>query len=252
MDRHHDVIVTVLVELTESGLVRASLKVTNAEEAEGVLDIQRVSLWLPVPQRATHLSDMTGYHMRERLLQTRPFTVGTSTREGWAGSTGHDSSVWTIASVGEPRFRTSELWATHFAWSGNQETGALRTSKGWSGIGGAELLHPGEIQLEPGQSYQTPWMFGSYAQGMDQMAARVHEFLRARNNHPSSPRPVSLNTWEAVYFDQSFERLAPLAESAAAVGMERFVLDDGWFGARRDDTRGLGDWVVAEEVWPSG
>jgi alpha-galactosidase len=61
-----------------------------------------------------------------------------------------------------------------------------------------------------------------------------------------------LNTWEAVYFDHRLDRLAELADTAARLGVERFVLDDGWFGARRDDTAGLGDWHVSPEVWPEG
>jgi alpha-galactosidase len=63
---------------------------------------------------------------------------------------------------------------------------------------------------------------------------------------------VLLNTWEAVYFDHDAERLHRLAEAAAAVGIERFVLDDGWFGSRRDDRRGLGDWWVSPEAHPDG
>ena len=65
-------------------------------------------------------------------------------------------------------------------------------------------------------------------------------------------RPVTLNVWEAVYFDHDRDRLLDLADRAAEVGVERFVLDDGWFGARRDDRAGLGDWVVSADVWPDG
>ena len=63
---------------------------------------------------------------------------------------------------------------------------------------------------------------------------------------------MTLNTWEAVYFDHRLEPLVELAEKAAAIGVERFVLDDGWFGSRRDDHAGLGDWWVSPEVWPQG
>ena len=76
--------------------------------------------------------------------------------------------------------------------------------------------------------------------------------MRARPQHPRRPRPVTLNTWEAVYFDHSLEKLTALADAAADVGIERFVLDDGWFSGRRDDTAGLGDWFVDEDVWPEG
>ena len=61
-----------------------------------------------------------------------------------------------------------------------------------------------------------------------------------------------LNTWEAVYFDHDFDTLSRLAERAAAVGVERFVLDDGWYGGRRDDTSGLGDWWVSPDAHPNG
>ena len=71
-------------------------------------------------------------------------------------------------------------------------------------------------------------------------------------NHPSHPRPVILNTWEAVYFRQNLATLSALATKGAAVGVERFVLDDGWFSGRRDDTTSLGDWTVSPHVWPEG
>jgi alpha-galactosidase len=80
----------------------------------------------------------------------------------------------------------------------------------------------------------------------------LHHHVRSRENHPGRPRPAVLNTWEAVYFDHSLGRLTHLADVAAEVGVERFVLDDGWFHARRNDRAGLGDWVVDPDVWPNG
>ena len=69
--------------------------------------------------------------------------------------------------------------------------------------------------------------------------------------HPAH-QPVVLNVWEAVYFDHDLDRLQAIADRAARIGVERFVLDDGWFHARRDDTVGLGDWTVDPTVWPEG
>jgi alpha-galactosidase len=63
---------------------------------------------------------------------------------------------------------------------------------------------------------------------------------------------VHLNTWEAVYFRHDVDTIKALADRAAQVGVERFVLDDGWFGTRRPDSSGLGDWWVSTEVWPEG
>ena len=76
-----------------------------------------------------------------------------------------------------------------------------------------------------------------------------------RSCHPDlavKPRPVILNTWEAVYFDHDYDTLKALADKAGDSGVERFVVDDGWFGSRRDSTSGLGDWQIAQDVWPDG
>ena len=124
---------------------------------------------------------------------------------------------------------------------------------GTRALGAAELLAPGEISLAAGDSYTTPTVVAAYsAAGLDGISDRFHRQLRARATHPSTPRPAVLNTWEAVYFDQNLAGLSTLADAAAAAGLERFVLDDGWFGGRRDDTTSLGDWTVSSDVWPDG
>jgi alpha-galactosidase len=139
------------------------------------------------------------------------------------------------------------------AWSGNHVTYAERLSTGASVLGGGELLLPGEVRLAPGESYTGPWVHAAHTTaGLDGIAARFHTMLRARPHHPRNPRPVVLNTWEAVYFDHDLDRLVELARVGADVGVERYVLDDGWFRHRRDDSAGLGDWYVDEGVWPQG
>ena len=126
----------------------------------------------------------------------------------------------------------------------------LRSSS--TSIGASELLLSGEVELQGGASYTTPWLYAAYGVGLDAVTSRFHTWMRARPQHPRRPRPVTLNVWEAVYFDHDLARLTALADRAAAVGVERFVLDDGWFGSRRDDTSGLGDWTVSRDVWPDG
>ena len=117
----------------------------------------------------------------------------------------------------------------------------------------AELLGPGEVVLEPGESYRTPDVLAVFSDdGLDGLSRRLHRHVRARPSHPRRPRPVVLNTWEAVYFDHRLDRLTGLADVAASIGVERFVLDDGWFLHRRHDRAGLGDWTVDPDVWPDG
>jgi alpha-galactosidase len=108
------------------------------------------------------------------------------------------------------------------------------------------------MTLEPGETYTTPWLYAVHGTGLDAVAAAFHQHLRARPTHPASPRPVVLNTWEAVYFDHDLDTLIELATLGVKVGVERFVLDDGWFLGRRDDRKGLGDWRVDPDRWPDG
>ncbi|MFG2581609.1 alpha-galactosidase [Streptomyces malaysiensis] len=241
---------TLTIELTPEGLVRQRASVTNLADTPFAVDA--VNLTLPVPTAAVELFDFTGHHLRERSPQRTAFTQGLRVRENRTGRTGFDSTYLLAAGTQGFGNGSGEVWAVHTAWSGNHRTFAERTFHSVALLGSGELLLSGEMVLGPGESYSTPWQYGAYGRGLDEVSARFHRHLRARPHHPSSPRPVVVNTWEAVYFDQDLDRLKRLADTAAAVGAERFVLDDGWFGARRDDRRALGDWYVSDEVWPKG
>ncbi|GAA3240961.1 alpha-galactosidase [Dactylosporangium siamense] len=237
------------LELTGAGLVRARASVINEGEPYQLDDL---TLCFPVPARAREVLDFAGRWGRERVPQRRLLTVGTHERENRRGRTGPDGA--TILSVGTPGFGFSdgEIWGLHVGFSGNHRHFVERQSTGRHVLGGGELLLPGEVQLGWGERYETPWIYAVHSVGLDQQAHRFHRFLRDRPEHPRSPRPVTLNTWEAVFFDHSPQRLIELADRASALGIERFVLDDGWFRGRRSDAAGLGDWYVDETVWPDG
>jgi alpha-galactosidase len=238
------------IELVPSGVVRLRAKVENDGPAGYALD--GLVLALPVPSEATELLDLTGRHLRERSPQRTDFAVGTRLRDGRRGRTGLDATLVMAAGERGFSFAGGEVWALHVAWSGNHRTYAERLPDGRSVLGGGELLLPGEIRLDAGEGYQSPWLYAVYGSGLDQVSDRLHTYLRARPSHPGNPRPVVLNTWEAVYFDHSLDKLLALADAAAEVGAERYVLDDGWMRYRRDDRAGLGDWYPDEKVWPDG
>lgn len=239
------------IRLAACGQLRLRHAVTNAAATPFML--LGLPGILPVPAHATELLNLTGRHLKERVPQRLPFAFGSWVREQRRGRTGHDAPLVLAAGTPGFRFREGEVWAVHVAWSGDATTFAERLPEGWSGIGGGELLQPTEVELEPGQQYVAPWLYFTYSgKGLDGIAATFSAGLRARATHPRRPRPVVLNTWEAVYFQHDLRRLTLLADAAARVGVERFVLDDGWFGSRRDDSSGLGDWYVSPEVWPQG
>jgi alpha-galactosidase len=239
------------LRLEPQGLLRVRATLTNLDPA-GAYTVDGLVLALPVPTQAAELLDLTGRWTRERSPQRRPFLPGAVVRDGRRGRTGHDATLLLAAGAPGFGFRSGEVWAVHTAWSGNHRSYAERLPSGQAVLGGGELLLPGEVRLPPGDSYTSPWLVGVYGDGLDRVSARVHRWLRARPEHPRRPRPVVLNTWEAVYFDHDLATLCRLADTAAQIGVERFVLDDGWFLGRRSDTAGLGDWEVDPSVWPDG
>jgi alpha-galactosidase len=238
------------VELLASGLLRVRAELRNT--GLGVYTLTDLNAALPIPGRAREILDFAGRWGKERTPQRRELVVGIHEREGRKGRTGPDAA--TVLSVGVPGFgfERGEVWGVHVGFSGNHRHYAERMFSGFQVVGGGELLLPGEVRLGEGESYRMPWLYGAYGDGLDDQAHRFHRFLRARDTHPTRPRPATLNVWEAVYFDHDLARLTDLADRAAALGVERYVLDDGWFAGRRDDTSGLGDWTVDEEVWPDG
>ena len=241
--------VVVDIELTSDGVLRQRLAVTNTGDRDYAL--ASLDATLPVPTRARELLDFTGRWPRERQPQRHDIANGTWTRDSRHGRPGHDNAFLMVAGTAGFSFRAGEVWGAHLAWSGDQRLWAESGSTGHRLLGGGELLDPGEVRLATGESYESPWLVSAYSDaGLDGLARGFHRFIRSRRRLPT--RKVMLNTWEAVYFDQSAGRLIELADAAAEVGVERFVLDDGWMTGRTDDRRALGDWTVDPVKWPLG
>jgi len=240
---------TTVLELGD--VLQVSCTVRNLSSSRYLL--QGLGITLPLPAHASELLTLHGRWTREFHTERRPFATGTWLAENRLGRTSHERPPLVFA--GKPGFGewSGEVWGAHLAWSGNHFVAAEVLPDGRRSLQLGELLHPGEIALEPGESYRTPTLLGVYSgSGLTAASQQFHRYARALPAHPTRPRPVLLNTWEAVYFDHDTERLQALATAAAEVGIERFVLDDGWFGGRRGSTAGLGDWEVSPEVYPHG
>ncbi|MCY1143688.1 alpha-galactosidase [Actinoplanes sp. Pm04-4] len=255
-DKQAELTLRTDIEAVPGGLLRLRHTLTN--EGTTGYQLEALDIVVPVPDRAVESLDFTGRWARERTPQRRVVTDGLWLRENRRGKTGFDAA--TVLTAGTPGFGFAygEIWGVHVGWSGNHVHRLERIPLGKNSptvtsLGGGELLLPGEITLAPGTGYTTPWVYvGATGDGLDGLAARFHEYLRSVPAHPATPRPVTLNVWEAVYFDHRLPVLQELADRAARIGVERFVLDDGWFGGRRHDRAGLGDWIVAPQIWPDG
>ncbi|WP_247826559.1 alpha-galactosidase [Arthrobacter antioxidans] len=236
--------------LTASGLFTQRLELTNTGDDD--YEVRALNLFFPLHHTAAEILDTTGRHLRERSPQRHALTTGTYTRTSRRGRPGADATVLLAAGTRGFGFEHGHVQGIHLAWSGNQQVLAEKTPAGSVFLAAGEVLAPREVVLAPGESYSTPPAVGSWGHGLNELSGRFHRDLRARASHPQRPRPVTLNTWEAVYFALDLPRLLALADRAASLGVERFVLDDGWFRGRRDDTSSLGDWYVDETVWPDG
>lgn len=207
--------------------------------------LDALRLTLPVPDRACEVVDVQGRWIREYHLQRHHWQVGAIERSNRRGRTSFQDPPLLLAGDAGFSHESGQVWAIHLGWSGNSVMRAERTADGFAFLQAAEFLHPGEVTLAPGETYRTPVVYAAAStRGTNGISDAFHGHVRARAGHPRRPRPITLNTWEAVYFDHDQARLSELVDLAADLGVERFVLDDGWFTERDDDAAGLGDWVV--------
>jgi alpha-galactosidase len=248
--------IAVILDLTldaATGILEGRVLLENRGQASLTLD------WLAagaLPSAYAELMVFDGRWGREFIPLRQTLTTGLMMKENRTGRTSHHAPPFLIA--GEPAFGEArgEVFAVHLAWSGDHRLFAERLRDGRVQIQAGELLHPGEVILAPGERYETPRLYLARSDhGLNGLSDRLHTFVREQvlgGRLKAKPRPVHFNTWEAVYFAHDLETLKTLADLAADVGAERFVLDDGWFKGRVDDRAGLGDWTVDLVKYPKG
>ena len=250
-DFHAELEVAVSFDLDAFGVLIQKATVKNIGNSDYILN--EFIHWLPLPQEATQTLDFAGRWSNERQPQRRDIQIGTWVRESREGRSGHNFSIADIALTAQTSFQTGSAWATSIAWSGNSHYLVERGFDGQQSMGAGELLLAGEVILKANEIYEAPALYAVYSNhGLDGISATFHSHLRARAIHPKRPRPLTLNVWEALYFDHNEVKIRELVDVAAQVGIERIVLDDGWFHSRRNDRSGLGDWVIDPAVWPNG
>ncbi len=235
----------ISITLTDhaSGVLSIATRLSNAGDSDYQLDRCMAASFL-APSGETTITSFTGSWGRE--FQTRRETLGNGLwmQENRRGRTSHDRLPMLFVESADQRFGVT------LGWSGNHQIAIDRTDDGQRLVHLGELFEPGEIILAPGESYQSPVAYaGPHSEAF-------HAFVRTElvqwPGGSMSPRPVTLNTWEGNYFDHLLDSLKAQASAAAALGIERFVLDDGWFGKRDDDTTSLGDWDIDPRKYPGG
>ncbi|MEL6472714.1 MAG: alpha-galactosidase [Pseudomonadota bacterium] len=211
---------------------------------------------LPLDPRASRLFGFTGRWAGEFRLEEVPPFLGSYVRENKNGRTSHDNFPGLIVGTPQTHEQAGPCFGFHLGWSGNNRVRVDRLSDGRAFVQMGEYFFPGEMQLEPGATYRTPRLYAGYtSRGFSALSRKFHHHLCNEvmdGRISGKTRPIHYNTWEAVYFDHDKKTLFDLADKAAWVGAERFVLDDGWFGSRRNDKAGLGDWWPSPDAYPEG
>ncbi|NUM47628.1 MAG: alpha-galactosidase [Anaerolineales bacterium] len=252
------IFVTLCYRLTpEHDIIERWLELENAGAETVTLDVCYFSS-LHLPNGTTELTHVTGTWAREFTPHRERLGIGTRVLESRSLQTSHNTNPFFM--LNRPGHAWEETGTVYF--------GALAYSGSWQ-MAFEQLptlhmrVHAGynpsddQLALAPGERHTTPaFVTGVCPDGWGGASRRFHAFTRERvlprPVRDSRFRPVLYNGWEASYFDLSYAGQAELSRKAAAMGVELFCVDDGWFGARRSDHAGLGDWFVRADAFPEG
>ncbi len=216
--------------------------------ANGSSDFARVIAW-----RGRHNAELV------ETAEDLPETIWL--RETRRGISGHGGAPGVYLLGAGAGWHAGDALAVQLCWSGDSRIAIERDDEGFHILSAGALLQPGEAVLAPGESRAAPdALLAIGTAGRNGVMAAQHAMVRAMQCWPGAAgaagpmtlRKVHLNSWEACYFDHDADRILALARAAAAIGIERFVLDDGWFAGRNDDSAGLGDWIPDRIKYPQG
>src|SRR5271170_5470093 len=248
----------------ESGILARSADIENREKQPVVIEQAAAAQWTLPPARYT-LSYLTGRWAGEWTLNQEAIQGGARVIESRRGTTSHQANPWFAISRDDSQKSVGpfdageehgEVWFGALAWSGSWRIIVEHTQLDSVRVTGGFNPFDFGYKLKPGEHLETPIFYGGYSDhGLGGASRLMHRFeiahiLPQRPN--PRPRPVLYNSWEATEFRVDEAGQINLAEKAAAIGVERFVMDDGWFGQRKDDHAGLGDWYVNKEKFPNG
>lgn len=205
---------------------------------------------LPAPDHAAEMIDVSGRWCGEFQLNDLPWTPGSHLRESLVGRSDHAHFPGLILPCTGTSNTQGAAYALHYGWAGGHRMVAEELPDGRRQV---QFGHASGSYAAPATQFETAPLYATFSDiGINGCATAFQRHLRDRIVTTPTPRPVHYNCWEAVYFNHDLPRLKDIATRAAELGAERFVLDDGWFGLRDDDTTSLGDWQVDSRKYPQG
>lgn len=214
------------------------------------------SALLPLPASSRDIVSWRGRHNAELVECREPMPAHRWQREGRRGISGHGGPPGVFVMGEGATLHAGPVHAVQLCWSGDSTLSVERDDEGFWTLSAGAALQPGEVVLCAGEAWSAPAALTTFSgDGRNGATTAFHAAVRQMVRWPGgrrSARKVHLNSWEACYFDHDEDRIVALAQAAAAIGIERFVLDDGWFRGRNDDRAGLGDWTADPVKYPRG
>jgi alpha-galactosidase len=240
------------------GLFVVGMEIRNRGEAQIKLLQAATATLSPPRHRAYAVTYLSGEFTDEFTRHRQQIPVGVIQRQGRELRPGFGGPAFFMVDDFDPGLAASEtrgeVWFAGLRWSGNWKMRAERRDTGET------FLHLGlndqdfAVDLRSGEAFALPEVvFGYSESGFGGASQKLHDFVR--NEVAPTKRyipPVVFNSWFATRFDVTEQGQMTLAERAAALGVEMFIMDDGWFGARNSDSAGLGDWQPNPTKFPRG
>jgi alpha-galactosidase len=241
----------------ETGVLERWSRIDNKTKQAVVLENAESAAWTVPHGEGYGWHYLTGHWGSEWQLHSEPLQTGAHVIESRRGSTSHQANPWfAIDRPGETTEESGPVWFGALGWSGSWRITVEQTAMQQVRVTGGFNPFDFGYHLKPGEHLETPPFYAGFtAKGMGEASRILHRFERQSilpNGKNAPLRPVLYNSWEATEFRVDEAGQLALADRASKLGVERFVIDDGWFGQRKDDHAGLGDWYVNQQKFPHG
>lgn len=237
-----------------SAIIRSSA--LKNDGVEPIVIHQLASQSLDFPNRPLDLIQLNGAWAKERQISREPVQTGIKKLDSKRGSSSHQQNPFVILADPATTEFSGECYGVSLLYSGNHETIIEKDPYDQTRLIMGISSYRFAWTVPPQESFQSPEVVTVYSnQGLNQMSQTYHRFYNShliRGQYQLTERPTLINNWEATYFDFDEEKLEQIVDEAKALGIELFVLDDGWFGARENDLTSLGDWYENEGKLASG
>jgi alpha-galactosidase len=257
-DISREVYVTLQYKADDAtGVLRRSAQVENKTGGDITLESVSAATWNLPRGTDYQLHYLTGRWAGEWNLESQPVRPGKTVLESRRGTTGSQNNPWfAIEQKPSGDDDKGNVWFGALGWSGSWQMTIEQDTTQQVRVTGGQNSFDFAYRLAKGEKFETPYFYAGFShEGMGGASRLLHRFeLTSILPHAPHPvlRPVLYNSWEAMGFNVVEAEQEKLAEKAASIGIERFVIDDGWFGERNDDHAGLGDWYVNPKKFPNG